>query len=96
LPDFFEIFSGFGSKNGEKPGKTFRPQNLGSKFFQIFRVMAQSPVDVFRGFANNRAFWRPKERLLGPLGFNFAQHRQTLRPSVDGIRSKALHPIGVR
>ena len=27
---------------------------------------------------------------LGPLGFDFAQHRQTLRPSVDGIRSKAL------
>ena len=22
---------------------------------------------------------------LGPLGFDFAQHRQTLRPTVDGI-----------
>ena len=30
---------------------------------------------------------------LGPLGFDFAQHRQTLRPSVDGIRSKALRPV---
>jgi len=29
---------------------------------------------------------------LGPLGFDFAQHRQTLRPTVDGIRSKALRP----
>ena len=28
--------------------------------------------------------------LFDPLGFDFAQHRQTLRPSVDGIRSKAL------
>jgi hypothetical protein len=26
---------------------------------------------------------------LGPLGFEGAQHRQTLRPSVDGVRSKA-------
>ena len=30
---------------------------------------------------------------LGPLGFDFAQHRQTLRPSVDGVRSKALRPF---
>ena len=26
---------------------------------------------------------------LGPLGFKCSQHRQTRRPSVDGIRSKA-------
>ena len=26
---------------------------------------------------------------LGPLGFEGAQHRQTLRPSVDGIRARA-------
>ena len=32
----------------------------------------------------------------GPLGFDFAQHRQTLRPSVDGVRSKALHPFGLQ
>ena len=31
---------------------------------------------------------------LGPLGFDFAQHRQTLRPTLDGTRSKALHPFG--
>ena len=31
---------------------------------------------------------------LGPLGFEGAQHRQTLRPSVDGVRSKALRPFG--
>ena len=33
---------------------------------------------------------------LGPLGFEGAQHRQTLRPSVVGIRSKALpfKPLG--
>ena len=35
-------------------------------------------------------------QLLGPLGFDFAQLRQTLRPSVDGIRSKALRPFGVQ
>ena len=33
---------------------------------------------------------------LGPLGFEGAQHRQTLRPSVDGVRSKALRPFGVQ
>ena len=31
---------------------------------------------------------------LGPLGFEGAQHRQTLRPTVDGVRSKALRPFG--
>ena len=31
---------------------------------------------------------------LGPLGFEGAQHRQTLRPSVDGVRSKAPRPFG--
>jgi hypothetical protein len=36
----------------------------------------------------------PCHRPLGPLGFEGAQHRQTLRPSVDGVRSKALHPFG--
>ena len=30
---------------------------------------------------------------LGPLGFEGAQHRQTLRPSVDGVRSKALQLV---
>ena len=33
---------------------------------------------------------------LGPLGFEGAQHRQALRPSVDGIRSKALRPFGLQ
>ena len=32
---------------------------------------------------------------LGPLGYECAQHRQTRRPSVDGIRSKALRPARV-
>ena len=32
----------------------------------------------------------------GPSSFDFAQHRQTLRPSVDGIRSKALRPFGLQ
>ena len=31
---------------------------------------------------------------LGPLGFERAQHRRTLCPSVDGTRSKALCPFG--
>jgi hypothetical protein len=30
------------------------------------------------------------------LGNECAQHRQTLRPSVDGIRSKALRPFGLQ
>ena len=40
----------------------------------------------------------PLHRLtpLGPLGFDFAQHRQTLRPSVEGTRSKALRPFGLQ
>ena len=33
---------------------------------------------------------------LGPLGYECAQHRQTRRPSVDGIRSKALRPFGLQ
>ena len=37
----------------------------------------------------------PRPR-LGPLGFECSQHRQTLCPSVDGIRSKALRPFGVQ
>ena len=32
---------------------------------------------------------------LGPLGYEGAQHMQTLRPSVDGTRSKALRSFGV-
>ena len=35
-------------------------------------------------------------QLLDPLGFEGAQHRQTLRPTVDGIRSKALRPFGLQ
>jgi len=33
---------------------------------------------------------------LGPLVFECSQHRQTLRPSVDRIRGKALHPFGLQ
>ena len=35
-----------------------------------------------------------RECPLGPLGYEGAQHRQTLRPTVDGTRSKALRPLG--
>ena len=49
-------FSGNGSNNGQKPGKTFRPKNLGSKFFQISRAMAQSPGRIFRAFAKTGLF----------------------------------------
>ena len=35
-------------------------------------------------------------RTLGPLGFECSQHRQTLRPTVDGTRSKALRPYPIR
>jgi len=50
-------------RTGKNRAKLSARKKLGSKFFQIFRVMAQSPVDVFRGFVQNRAFWRPKESL---------------------------------
>ena len=33
---------------------------------------------------------RPARHPLGPLGFECSQHRQTLRPTVDGTRSTAL------
>ena len=33
---------------------------------------------------------------LGPLGIECSQHRQTLRPTVDGTRSKALRPFGLQ
>ena len=33
---------------------------------------------------------------LGPSGFDFARHRQTLRPTVDRTRSKALRPFGLQ
>ena len=40
-------------------------------------------------------FLIPLTRLpLGPLGFECSQHRQTLRPTRDGTRSKALRPFG--
>jgi hypothetical protein len=32
---------------------------------------------------------------LGPLGFEGAQRRQTLGPTVDRTRSKALRPFGL-
>ena len=35
-----------------------------------------------------------EKAFLGPLGFDFAQHRHILRPSVVGTRSKALCPFG--
>ena len=37
-----------------------------------------------------------RQEPLGPLGFEGAKHRQRLRPSVDGIRSKALRPFGLQ
>ena len=33
---------------------------------------------------------------LGLLGFEGAHHKQTLRPSVDGVRSNALRPFGLQ
>ena len=32
----------------------------------------------------------------GPLGFEGAQHRQTLRPSVEGVRSEILRLFGLQ
>ena len=37
-----------------------------------------------------------RDPTLGPLGFECSQHRQTLRPTVDGTRSKALRPFGLQ
>ena len=36
----------------------------------------------------------PELSAAGPLGFEGAQHWQTLRPPVDGTRSEALRPFG--
>ena len=44
----------------------------------------------------HRVYCNIKSHPLGPLGFDFTQHRQTLRPSVDEIRSKALRPFGLQ
>ena len=55
----------------------------------VFRSLGSSPpVHDARGQGLKG------DPLVGPLGFDFAQHRQTLRPSVDGIRSEALRPFG--
>ena len=35
-----------------------------------------------------------KNHPSGPLGFECSQHRQTLRPTLDGTRSKALRSFG--
>jgi len=53
------------------------------------------PVAMPRESGSNEPF-ELHQVFLGPLGFDFAQHRQTLRPSLDGIRSKAPRPFGVQ
>jgi hypothetical protein len=52
-------FSGNGSKNGQKSGKTFRPKN---QFFQISRAMAQITGRIFRAFAKTGLFAEATER----------------------------------
>jgi len=37
-----------------------------------------------------------ENQTLGLLGFERAQHRQTLRPIVDGARSKDPRPFGLQ
>jgi len=55
------------------------------------------PTLEFTGFKLARFRLKSEtEHSLGPLGFECSQHRQTLRPSVDGIRSKALRLFGVQ
>ena len=55
-----------------------------------------------RAYVGAEDLWRVKYDSLatygplGPLGFDFAQHRQPLRPSVDGIRSPASFRIAVK
>ena len=44
--------------------------------------------------AGNQSIQMVLMRPLGPLGFEGAQQSQTLRPTLDGTRSKALRPFG--
>jgi len=50
-------------------------------FIRTWREVMRTPLGVRAG-------------PLGPLAFEGAQHSQTFRPSVDGVRSKALRPFG--
>ena len=43
----------------------------------------------------HRTGW-PAPAKRGPLGFEEAQHRQTLRPSVDGVRSRVVELVRLR
>ena len=57
----------------------------------LLAAKQQPPPAASGGEEESYPFHRPP---LGPLGFEGAQHRQTLRPSVDGalvaMREKAL------
>ena len=64
VPEILVNFPGNGSKNGQKPGKLCRPKNLGSKFFQISRAMAQITGRIFRAFAKTGLFAEATERHL--------------------------------
>ena len=75
------------------------------KVYQLVPILTRTPgpkVGLYK--ARSGIKWWSSEKLeplippcvnwgpLGPLGFECSQHRQTLRPSVDGVRSKALRP----
>ena len=48
-------------------------------------VTSGGPISVPGSEASVTVTKKNYAQPLGPLGFDFAQHRQTLRPTVDGI-----------
>ena len=78
-----------GSREGMQPDAR-EGWSLGCSWDQS-RILTEGQIQI-PGARRPPAARRP--RPLGPLGFEGAQHRQTLRASVDGVRSKALRPFG--
>ena len=77
-------------------------QPLGRARRRSVSIVSSKPyTSVRRSLAACSDFSRSDFKILplGPLVFDFApnaQHRQTLRPSVDGIRSEALRTFGLQ
>ena len=64
--------------------------------FLVIRINAVYSPHERPACARIRCARREAFNPLGLLGFEGAQHRQTLRPSIDRIRSKALRPFGLQ
>ena len=65
-------------------------------FLYLFCLFITYPQSLVERDQLPREFAGAELDPLGPLGFDLAQHRETLRLSVVGIRSKALRPFGLQ